>query len=170
MWEGEVIKSHLMLEVEPHRPLHTGWLEVIIQDGDYFLTAGADGWIKWWRISEIDTAEAEEGVDVAIAPVREILIAKNDQTGEDPAYIVNMTLANNKWYIQDKNGGIYVMDHDSDGIYRNVYNFHKGAIMDVVCSPTHNYAMSLGEDGLVKVWDYAKKDQMDCYDQKYYDG
>jgi WD40 repeat protein len=62
------------------------------------------------------------------------------------------------------------MDHDSDGVYRNVYNFHKGSIEDLVCSPTHNYAMSLGEDGLVKVWDYAKKDQMDCYDQKYYDG
>jgi WD40 repeat protein len=159
-----------MLEVEPHKPLHNGWLEVIIQDGDYFLTAGADGWIKWWRISEIDSAEAEEGVDYAIAPVREILIAKNEQTGEDPAYIINMTLANNKWYIQDLNGGIYVMDHDSDGVYRNVYNFHKGAINDLVCSPTHNYAISLGEDGLVKVWDYAKKDQMDCYDQKYYDG
>jgi WD40 repeat protein len=69
-----------------------------------------------------------------------------------------MTLANNKWYIQDLNGAIYVMDHDSDGVYRNVYNFHKGAIADLVCSPTHNYAMTLGEDGLVKVWDYAKKD------------
>ena len=59
------------------------------------------------------------------------------------------------------------MDHDSDGIYRNLELFHKGAVMDIVCSPTHNYAVSLGEDGLVKVWDYANKK---LYDEKYYEG
>jgi len=115
--------------------------------------------MKWWRIQAIDTAEAEEGVDFAIVPVREILIAANEQTGEGPAYIINIILANNKWYIQDKNGGIYVMDHDSDGIYRKLddMKFHKGAVTDLTCSPTHNYAVSLGGGGLIKEKDYGNK-------------
>jgi WD40 repeat protein len=38
-----------------------------------------------------------------------------------------------------------------------VYKFTEGAIQDLITSPSHNYAISLGESGLVKVWDYAKK-------------
>jgi hypothetical protein len=34
--------------------LHKGVIEVIIQDGDFYITAGADGFIKWWKISDID--------------------------------------------------------------------------------------------------------------------
>ena len=144
-----------MLDVEKQTPLHKGMIEVLLQDDEYFITAGADGYVKWWRMADIDAAEAEEGVDVALAPVKEILIAENEH-GDNPAYIVTMILANNKWYIQDANGRIYVMDHDSE-IYREITQFHKGAINDIVCSPSHNYAVSLGEDGLIKVWDYANR-------------
>lgn len=74
-------------------------IEVMLQDGDdYYVTAGTDGWIKWWRISEIDAAEADEGIDFALAPVREILIADNEE-GDNPAHIINMIPAGNKWYI-----------------------------------------------------------------------
>jgi len=38
----------------------------LLQDGDYYVTAAHDGYIKWWRISDIDGAEAEEGLDYAI--------------------------------------------------------------------------------------------------------
>jgi hypothetical protein len=30
VWEGEVIKSHLMLDAETKKPLHDAWIEVII--------------------------------------------------------------------------------------------------------------------------------------------
>ena len=130
-------------------------IEVILQDGDHFITAGRDGYIKWWKVSEVDSAEGEEGPDVAIAPVREIPIAENEN-GDNPACIVNMISANNKWYIQDANGRIYVMAHDSE-IVHEITSFHKGSVNDLVCSPSHNYAISLGQDGTVKVWDYANK-------------
>lgn len=60
------MKTHLMLDAENKVPLHKGMIEVLIQDDDYYVTAGADGFIKWWRISEIDQAEAEEGLDFSI--------------------------------------------------------------------------------------------------------
>ena len=48
------------------------------------------------------------------------------------------------------------MGKDSD-IYNEVYNFQEGAVRDVVASPTHNFAASIGQNGMVKVWDYVKK-------------
>jgi hypothetical protein len=59
-----------MLDVENKTPLHNGMIEVLIMDGEHYISAGADGYIKWWLISEIDAAEADEGLNVAIAPVR----------------------------------------------------------------------------------------------------
>ena len=67
-------------------------IEVILQDDDFYVTAGSDGYIKWWRISDIDSAEAEEGIDYAIVPTREILIAENEE-GKNPAHIKTMILA-----------------------------------------------------------------------------
>jgi WD40 repeat protein len=76
--------------------------------------------------------------------------------GGKPASIINMIPAQGKWYIQDANGKIYVMDKEND-IYRDIMSFHKDAIKDLVVSPSHNYALTLGEDGMLKVWDYANK-------------
>lgn len=101
-----------MLDVEKQIPLHNGFIEVMLQDGDYYVTAAHDGWIKWWRISDIDNAEAEEGLDFAIQPVREILI--EESTGKNPAIIVNMILAGKMWYIQDARGRMYKMAYETE--------------------------------------------------------
>jgi len=154
VWEGQFIKSHLMLDAEKKIPLHAGMVEVIIQDEEYFLSAGADGYIKWWRMAEIDVAEAEEGLDFSIVPVKEVLIAEGPD-GKNPAYIQNMVLANNKWYIQDRKGKIYVMEKDQEE-YKCITEFHEGSVNGLVCSPSHNYAVSIGENGMIKVWDYVK--------------
>lgn len=45
-------------------PLHTGPIEVVYLDGDHFITAGGDGYIKWWRYHDIDNAEMDERVEV----------------------------------------------------------------------------------------------------------
>ena len=73
-------------------------IEVLLKDEDCYVSAGADGYIKWFKINDLDSAEAEEGLDVAIKPVKEIFICE-DHDENKPAYIVNMIRADNKWYI-----------------------------------------------------------------------
>ena len=41
-------------------------IEVVILDGDYFITAGGDGYIKWWKFADLDNAEADETPEVMI--------------------------------------------------------------------------------------------------------
>ena len=67
-----------------------------------------------------------------------------------------MILADKTWFIQDGNGKIYKMAHDSD-TFQTVVEFTQGAINDVAMSPTHNYALTVAEDGMIKVWDYVRK-------------
>jgi len=97
VWEGQFVKAHLMLNAETKLPLHgtlenRATIEVLLQDDEFYVTAGSDGYIKWWRISDIDSAEADEGIDFALVPTREILIAENEE-GKNPAHIMNMILA-----------------------------------------------------------------------------
>jgi WD40 repeat protein len=144
-----------MLDDKLKIPLHNGFIEVLLQDNEYFVTAGGDGYVKWFRISDIDSAEAEEGLDVSITPTKEILISSTPD-GKNPAHIMNMILADDVWYIQDRKGRMYVMDKENDN-YKCIYEFHQGHINSLVTSPSLNYAVSTGEDGVVKVWDFVRK-------------
>jgi WD40 repeat protein len=68
-----------------------------------------------------------------------------------------MIRADKKWYIQDAKGGMYVMEYGQED-YSIVYRFNEGSIVDIVTSPTHNYSITLGESGCIKVWDYVRKE------------
>jgi hypothetical protein len=61
-----LVKAHLVLDQALKTPLHNGMIEIVTLDGDYFITAGGDGYIKWWRYSDIDNAEADEIAEVVI--------------------------------------------------------------------------------------------------------
>ena len=90
LWEGNLVKAHLVLDQELKTPLHDGMIEVILFENDEFITAAHDGYIKWWSLVEIDNAEADEELEVAIQPIKECCI--KTETG-DPAQIINMILS-----------------------------------------------------------------------------
>ncbi len=71
LWEGNLVKAHLVLNAEEKTPLHQGMIEVILFEDDQFISAGHDGFIKWWSLVEIDAAESDEVLEVAIAPVKQ---------------------------------------------------------------------------------------------------
>jgi len=74
LWEGNLVKAHLVLDKDKKTPLHNGGIEAILFEDDYFITAGTDGYIKWWPLKVIDDAEADETPEVTIAPVKEVSI------------------------------------------------------------------------------------------------
>ena len=41
---------------------------------DMIITAATDGYIKWWSLTEIDAAEADEIAEVAIQSLKEVQI------------------------------------------------------------------------------------------------
>ena len=67
LWEGNLVKAHLVLDKDLKTSLHNSkMVEVVYLDGEHIITAGGDGYIKWWKFNDIDNAEADETVEVAI--------------------------------------------------------------------------------------------------------
>jgi hypothetical protein len=130
LWEGNLVKAHLVLDEKLKTPLHKGMIELVTLDGDHFITAGGDGYIKWWRFSDIDNAEADETVEVAIKPIKEKLIA-DESNNNEPAYIVNMIKGVDFWLIVDGKGKIWKMKTDTLDI-TEITHFHSGRINDLV--------------------------------------
>jgi WD40 repeat protein len=144
LWDGNLVKAHLVLDAHKKTPLHEGFIEVVMFDGENFITAGGDGYIKWWKFADIDNAEADETLEVAIAPVREQIV-KDPSTGE-PAYIVSMIKGKDHWLISDGKGMIWKLMMANNEV-QLVFNFHSKRIMDLAVPSSINAALTLGEDG-----------------------
>jgi WD40 repeat protein len=152
LWEGVLVKAHLVLDRDTKAPLHKGMIEVVLYEDKNFITAGADGFIKWWPLADIDQAEGDEAPEVAIRPLKEVSISTPEG---DYAHIVNMVKGKGMWLVQDAKGRLWQLDA-KDYQATVVREFHQGAITDLAVSDSFNMCITTGENGLVKVWDYLR--------------
>lgn len=60
------------------------------------------------------------------------------------------------WLIQDARGRLWQLDA-KDYQATVIREFQSGAITDLALSDTFNMAITTGEDGLIKVWDYLRE-------------
>jgi cilia- and flagella-associated protein 44 len=152
LWDGVQVKAHLVLDVETKRPLHKGAIEVILFENDEFISCGTDGYIKWWSLVEIDNAEADEVAEVAIRPIKEICI-KTEK--DEYAIIMNMVKGTDFWLVQDARGHLWSVNC-GDFEAKILMDFHSGAINDLAISDSINMAVSVSQDGNIKLWDYVR--------------
>ena len=128
LWEGRNIKAHLVQDTESMKPCHDGFLEIIVLQGETFITAGSDGYIKFWNFAEIDAAEfSDEKMEFAITPTREILVTNEDGV---PAHINQMIKEEDRWILGDANGRMIEMNLDTEEKFE-IMNYHSGAIADL---------------------------------------
>lgn len=153
LWEGNLVKAHLVLDKDKKTPLHNGGIEAILFEDDYFITAGTDGYIKWWPLKVIDDAEADETPEVTIAPVKEVSIQAEDGSY---AHIVSMVKGNGIWLISDAKGRLWKLNC-YDFTATMILEYHSGAITDFALSDAYNMAITCSQDGMVKVWDFVRK-------------
>jgi len=177
LWDGNLVKLEIFRT--DHTLPHDGSVDVVILEGSestsrYFITAGADGIVRWWDYNEIDSAElTDEAPEFMIDPIQEVKIretvrgagAKNRAIAEEdrPVHIVGMTRGSGHWIIQDKNGALWRMDAPPPGkigIPRKicrVVDFHGGRIQALDASPSSHFVASAGVDGRVCCWDATAK-------------
>ena len=157
LWEGRNIKAHLVQNDENLEPLHKGFLEIVILEDEEFITAGEDGYIKFWNFQEIDSAEfSDEKMEVAIHPTREIFVTHDDGS---PAYINQMIKQGDKWILGDARGKIWEIDLKTEEKIE-LLNFHSGAIADLGVCERKNVAVTLGSEGILKCWDFINEKEI----------
>jgi hypothetical protein len=80
-------------------------------DGENCITAGGDGYIRWWKFADIDNAEAGDILEVEIHPIKEQIVL--DETNNKPAYIVTMVKGPDHWLIGDGHGKVWKLHFET---------------------------------------------------------
>ena len=175
MWEGNLLKVEVKRNAGDHAVFcHEGPIEVVKlleeeQDGvakRVFLSAGNDGYMRYWRFGDIDMVDATDGLDgCAIDCVKEILVSAKCK-------IRHIDRTPTKWIIQDANGNywstpILSMDQVFDEAYtplaaesKLLLSSHSGSITCVEASPVDYTCVTAGSDGSVRLWDILTNSQI----------
>ncbi|RNF04267.1 flagellar associated protein [Trypanosoma rangeli] len=185
LWEGdlvrccfaqEVIKDEvdgavaLAVQSYDYKPCHNGAINVLelLEDGRVILTAGDDGYMRYWRVSELETAEGD-GAPPLYAPecLCEVLV--------DPqAHIRAMTLCRdtNEWVVLDSTGALWRVPYiaSKDILARSrllakerarvALRFTGGGITSAAVSPIDHTVVTGGEDGKIRLIDYVTPQQV----------
>jgi len=112
---------------------------------------------------DIENAEGDEILEIAIAPVKQKQIIDFNNENK-PANLVNMVKGKDIWLLGDANGKIWKMNIETLE-YEEVTHFHSGAINDLVVNSFNKSAITIGQDGEVKLWDFIKDKEM--YSRKF---
>jgi len=150
LWDGNLVKAHIV--TGEGAPLHKGMIELIIIKDPYVVTAGSDGFIKWFDLNTIANTEPDETLTLGIKQVYELEIKSEYGV---PAYVVNILQGPDHWIIADGRGKMWRLNTESKE-YKEILHFHAGRINDLVLAKNINAAISLGSDGIIKLWDYVK--------------
>ena len=146
LWEGNLVQGELTQKDGLF--LHQGMINSVILEDKFVITTGADGCIKWWDFDEIDNAEADEIINVPIGdPRAAVTIEGRDKK---PAHIVHMIRSENHWLVADGNGKLWKLN-SGNLLFEEILHFHSGIIYDLALSPTTNAAITLGNDGIVRI-------------------
>lgn len=169
VWEGQFIKCRI---VRPDKDgCHDGpLLHVSLDRTDMLVvTAGADGYIRWWAFAEVDAADAEDdSMCCVVAPVRELFIgggvaARCVERGgirgdpsSDHLLITDRTGA--LWQVPTPQSMTGLTDSPASGLEtRKLATFHSGAITGLDTSFLEQLVATCGIDGTVRVWDFLTK-------------
>ena len=72
LWEGNFIKC--LINIDENTPCHKNSIEVVFRYKDLIITAGNDGFIRFWDALVIDQCEGDDNLRYYIKPIREIFI------------------------------------------------------------------------------------------------
>ena len=171
VWEGQFIKCRVV------RPGGAGChdgpiLHVSLDRTDMLLiTAGADGYIRWWPFTSIDGADSEDdSMRCEVTPLWEMFIGdavaarcvERGGTRGDPSsdHLLITDGMGALWQVPTPPPGLTeaAMATDSPALEpRKLAIFHAGAITGVDTSFLEQLAATSGVDGTVRVWDFLTK-------------
>jgi WD40 repeat protein len=161
LWEGNFIKLRVVRK--NGRPCHVGPIYVVLlerQEG-YFVTAGQDGYIRWWDLPTLDTVEidSDRSLDFELEPVQEAYVGDGVVVRHMCRWRDPQDPAKDKYAIQDLNGGLWSFDLASQRAVQ-LLNVPGGGLVGLDVSPGNHFAATAGVDGTVRCWDYVARRQL----------
>ncbi|GMF32680.1 unnamed protein product [Phytophthora fragariaefolia] len=152
LWDGNFIKCEILTS-RRHLP-HAGTINVVDFDEEegLIITAGKDGYVRFWNFDSIDSADVAADETVALVPMRRQVLIKPQM---DIRAVVKESTG--RYLLQDGAGGIHILLLKSSDEHQVGFDYipnDTGRATGVTCSPYEHLAASCGEDGSVRAWDY----------------
>mmetsp|Transcript_10653 Transcript_10653/g.18263 ORF Transcript_10653/g.18263 Transcript_10653/m.18263 type:complete len:781 (+) Transcript_10653:113-2455(+) len=148
LWDGGLIKVVLM---KPGgKNCHDAMIETITLDLDNkkIVTSGLDGFVKAWDFTAVMNAEPDEDIPTTtIIPLEEVLIGTDVQ-------IKGILFEENHYIIQDEAGFLKRVGYPGYAT-KNLVAHHAGPIAALGTSARAHFAVTVGHDGTVRLWDYV---------------
>lgn len=169
LWDGALIKAVLVRanvggdDDSDGRPCHDGMIEFIKLDVDagIFHTAGADGYVRTWDFAEVNDAEPGEDTTLVFIEPREEFRILADAASDVATSVKSIIMTEpDHWLVQDEGGGITKVALDESGRpgeSRRLVGFHAGPINGLEVSRVSDHAVTVGQDGTVRVFAYVEK-------------
>lgn len=176
LWEGRYTKCRFVTEWKTDKsdggpekqsnkvgtkPAHNGGIFFMKHDTEHnqIITAGADGYIRWWPAHIIDVAETDHDVtmDFPILPDREYCVQKHLKINNLLAPPDNSAGDCSTMLIIDANCSIWRSKLSNNGVTELEMESHCGEVAGLATSPIEHIAVTAGRDGSVRFWDYVLK-------------
>ncbi|CAE7515749.1 Cfap44 [Symbiodinium sp. CCMP2456] len=174
VWEGVFVKVELMCAKEGTSAQeaatnlagspHAGAIDVILSDKEngLVISGGDDGFLRWWPIDEIDSAEADydNGIlEYGIRMRKEVRIPPSSEQHIYPAHIQHVAVCpdGETWLVQDsRNGMVWLYDIASTNC-QMVFSCHSKQVTGTVVSSSYSgLMMSCGMDGTVRAFNVSQ--------------
>ena len=160
LWDGGLVKVEI--KRKGGGLCHQGMVEMLWQHGDHIVSAGVDGYLRFWDYTKIDLAEPEDDEPHChMEPAKEYRIVEQGMEKENVAVKVKTmhldpTGKYKEWLVQDDAGGLWRINN-TDFTANKLLDFHAGSIVGSDQSPVGPYVASAGSDGSVRLHNIDKK-------------
>lgn len=159
LWEGNLIKA--VLGVSEQVPCHKGLINTVCKLGSSIISAGADGYVRYWDFKTIDDIEANDDLSGYISPTKEFLLLANPDAPpeeQQPANIMEIVDYKSYWLVHDAMGRLFKLVVTEDGLQQDVLlHFNSGKFMGVSPSRNSNACATVGQDGVIRLHDFVNR-------------
>lgn len=159
LWEGIFIKANLSQgeNGKCHEGLveHMSWELSEDVNEMKIMTAGHDGYVKWWKYLDIENVVLDDFSNGVIQPLKTVRLI--NPKNQKPIKIMNLVKYNNIWLIQDGNGYlIKVSPKENDEFdYEIISEFHSGPILKSTFVPGLPLIIAQGSDKRISIGSFA---------------
>ena len=169
LWEGIFVKANLS---EPEgKKCHVGlvehmsWEDIDDINKMKVMTAGHDGYIKWWKYLDIENVVLDDNSNGFIEPLRTVLLTNPENNR--PIKIISLVKRDDFWLVQDGNGYLVkvIPNKDSDNFeIKIISSFISDTINRTTFIPGEPAIISQGADKKISICSFASN--MKSFPQK----
>ena len=159
LWEGIFVKANLS---EPegkkcHEGLveHMSWEDTEDINQMKVMTAGHDGYVKWWNYLDIENVVLDDNSNGFITPIRTVQLINPES--QKPIQIISLVKRKEFWLVQDGNGYlIKVIPNDTNEFQcQNITSFISNSINSCTFIPGEPAVITQGSDKKIALSSFA---------------